>query len=68
MNMNKLLGFALLGCVIATAACEQEGPAERAGERVDQAVDDLRDGAQDVGDEIKDTADEVGDKLDQADE
>lgn len=37
-----LVLLALLG------ACEREGPAERAGERVDRAVDDARDAVKDA--------------------
>lgn len=38
--MYKQLGIIALGLSIALAACEK-GPVEKAGERVDRAVDDL---------------------------
>ena len=53
--------FMLLGC-------ENEGPAERAGESVDEAIEDAGDGmenaAEDVEDAVEDAADEVEDEVD----
>jgi hypothetical protein len=40
MAMYKQLGIIALGLGIALAACEK-GPAEKAGERIDKAVDAL---------------------------
>ena len=54
--------FALLG--IGAAACtERDGPAERAGERIDDAVSDVRDRAEEIADEAEEAADEIGDAL-----
>jgi hypothetical protein len=39
-NMYKQLGIIALGLGIALAACEK-GPAEKAGEKIDKAVDAL---------------------------
>jgi hypothetical protein len=64
--MNKLLGFMLLGAVLATTACERQGPAERAGAEIDQAVDDVRDGAADLADKAKDLAKDATDAVDDA--
>jgi hypothetical protein len=59
--MNKLIAAVLI--VIGLAACEPEGPAERFGERVDDAVDSVGDAARDVRDEAEDFADEVEDSV-----
>jgi hypothetical protein len=64
--MNKLLGLALLGLVLATAACGRQGPAERAGAQIDQAVEDVRDGAQDLADKAQDLASDTADAVDDA--
>lgn len=41
--MRKLLLTLSLTLPLVLAACEQEGPAEEAGENVDQAVEDTGD-------------------------
>ena len=49
---------------MAIAACtDKEGPAERLGERVDDAVDEARDRLDDARDEARDAADDVRDTL-----
>ncbi len=53
----KSVGIALL-VVGGLAACDQPGPAETAGKKLDQTVNK-------AGDKIADTADKVGDKVTQ---
>jgi len=51
---------AMLGAAFAllfTAACEKEGPAERAGKKMDDAVEDVGDKLEDVGDKAEDAVD-----------
>lgn len=57
--------FVVLACVgvLGLAACEEDGPAERAGERIDDAIDDARDRLDDAADELDDAADELRDAL-----
>ena len=43
--MNLLHKTALLIALLALAACEQEGPAEEAGESLDEAVEDVSEAA-----------------------
>lgn len=45
---------------IGLAACEKEGPIERAGEEVDEAVDTIKNGGEES------TANKVDDTLDEA--
>lgn len=60
--MSKLMGMllAVLGLAIlpvGMTGCEEEGPAERAGERLDDAGDDIEDAAEDAADDIEDAVD-----------
>lgn len=47
-----LLGLALAAGSLALVACEQQGPAEEAGENLDEAVEE-------AGDKMEDAADEA---------
>jgi hypothetical protein len=58
-NMNRFL--IALFATLALGACTPDGPAERAGERLDDAADNIGDAARDVGDEVEDFADDVSD-------
>lgn len=49
--------FALTGGVFL-AACDNEGPAEEAGENIDEAVEETTDGSDDYMDETKETVEE----------
>lgn len=55
-----ILLFALL-----TSACEQQGPAERAGEKIDETVEKVGDSAEDAVDKVGDKLEEVGDKIEE---
>ncbi len=65
MSLWQWLPRCLIACVAVTAltACQQEGPAERAGKKVDKAVDKAADkvdkGAEKVGDALKEAGDKV---------
>lgn len=61
MRLSQWLKHGLVLCVAAAAltACQQEGPAERAGKKVDKAVEK-------AGDKVDKAADKVGDALKQA--
>ena len=68
-------GRALLlggGTVLFLAGCETEGPAEKAGERIDQGVENAKEAvepspsAEKVGEKIDEAAKEIGDKVDAA--
>jgi hypothetical protein len=59
--MTRSLQVAVIGAALAAAftlaACEHEGPAERAGKQVDKAVDGAGDAVKDAGDKVKDAVD-----------
>jgi hypothetical protein len=60
--MNRRVVWAVLAATVAigTAACEKQGPMERAGEEVDEAVDTIKHGGEES------TASKVDDALDEA--
>jgi hypothetical protein len=62
-----LIMFAFAG-VGLLAACDNDGPAEEMGEKIDNTVEDagdaIDDAADDAGDAIEDSADEVEDATD----
>lgn len=57
------LNSALLALVLALGGgamltgCDNDGPAEEAGEEIDEAVDDAGDALEDAADEVEDAAD-----------
>lgn len=58
MRMYRTLVLALVLVFVATA-CEEKGPAERLGEKVDNAAEQVQEGAEDVGDAIEDACEDV---------
>lgn len=60
--MNKHHIFAgMLSAALLTglAGCEREGPLERAGEEVDEAVDTIRNGEESTSNKVDDAVDEM---------
>ena len=55
--------LALLLLVSPLWACQTQGRFESAGKNVDDAVDDVRDGAKDVIDDVREGAEDVGDDV-----
>ncbi|MGA9574000.1 MAG: hypothetical protein WBS20_08655, partial [Lysobacterales bacterium] len=48
--------------VLATTlmiGCERKGPAEQAGEKIDQAYEDIQDSGKDLGNEIEDACEHL---------
>ncbi len=67
MNFKKLSSIvALLLLVFTFSACESEGPAENAGEKIDQTVEQTVDKAKEAGEALGDKAKEAGDKVEKA--
>lgn len=48
---------AVVAMVLAVAACEKEGPAERAGKSVDNAVENAGQKIENAGEKVQDAAD-----------
>lgn len=61
MSYSKTL-IALLLCSVLAAGCEQEGPAERAGEALDEAYEDVRESGEDIGNAIEDACEDIKDE------
>lgn len=60
MNIKVLWAALATTAALGMAACEKQGPVERAGEEVDEAVDTIKNGGEES------TANKVDDKLDEA--
>jgi len=67
-----LVGLILGIMTFPLAACEKKGPAEKAGEQVDQAVEDAKEGMEQGAEAISDKidpqgpAEKAGEKFDEA--
>jgi hypothetical protein len=64
--MKPLKTVAATALLLGLWACEEQGPAERVGEEVDEAVEDIRNGGETVGNRIDDAADDVRDGVEDA--
>ena len=59
-SISKSVSLPLLALLAVLAVgCKEQGPAERAGEQIDEATEELRDGAKDVGNKIEDACEEL---------
>jgi hyperosmotically inducible protein len=67
--MNKfkkiIVLAAILSIAVAFAACDQEGPAEKAGKKIDNAVEKAGEKIDEATEAAGDKLEEAGDKLDQ---
>jgi hypothetical protein len=54
--------------LMAATGCEQEGPAERAGAKLDEAMEDGRNNIEDAVERAGDAVEEAGDKIENASE
>lgn len=63
--LKSALLVSLLASMMALSACEQDGPMEQAGEKIDntadKAGDALNDAADDASDSLESAADEIKD-------
>jgi len=75
MISNKQLSMYVCASLLlfTAAACEREGPAERAGKQIDKAAEELKSGAtppagplEEAGKKIDDAAKNAGDAIDRA--
>ena len=51
-----------LNCAIFTTGCKEKGPAEEAGEDIDEALEDAADEMDDAADKAADEADDAADR------
>ena len=45
---NIIVVLALAAVALATSACPEKGPAEKAGEKIDNAIDETKDAVEDA--------------------
>jgi hypothetical protein len=55
----------VITALLALPGCEQEGPAEQAGENIDEAVEEMQEKARDASDQAMDKVEEATDKLEE---
>lgn len=55
MNMIRLIALTLF-LSFTLAACEQQGPMEKAGESIDEAAEDVGNAVEDACEDLKDAA------------
>ena len=61
---NVLAGLACVMALGLAAGCDNRGPAEKAGEKIDHTVDTIKNGGHEpVGDSIKDDVNKARDKM-----
>lgn len=56
VNLAVVLAL-MAGSVAVLPGCRREGPAERAGRGIDEAVEDIGEGIEEAGESIRDAAD-----------
>jgi ABC-type glycerol-3-phosphate transport system substrate-binding protein len=67
MNAKKTsLLLVLLTLALGLAACSQDGPAENAGEEIDNAAENLGDAMEDATDDAGNSLEEAGDAVEDA--
>jgi hypothetical protein len=57
--------FAALLLALLLWGCDRGGPLERAGEEIDEAIEDARAGGETTGNQIDDAIDDVEDAVDE---
>ena len=58
MTLLRKLGLAVLMAMVlgGVAACDDQGPAEEAGENIDDAMEDAGEGMEELGEDIQESA------------
>lgn len=66
MFRNGAMAFLLLAAPLALTACDNKGPAERAGEKIDDAAEKAGEKLEDARDKAGDAVDDLRAKTDEA--
>jgi hypothetical protein len=61
ISAGRLAALVCVGVFTMAAGCKQQGPLERAGEEIDEAVDTAKNGKESTATKIDDAADELRD-------
>jgi len=59
MNLKVILAALAATAALGLAACEKQGPVERAGEEVDEAIDTIKNGEESTANKVDDAVDEA---------
>lgn len=70
MTVLKKIGLGLCSILLifTFAACEKEGPAERTGENIDEAVEEMREKMEEGAEEAREKFKDAGDRMKEATE
>ena len=60
---SAAIGVCAALLMLGMSACEKKGPAEKAGEKVDQAVESVKDTGEKAADKVEEAADKVQDAV-----
>ena len=63
MKSKILIGTFLVAFVLIVTGCEEKGPAEKAGEKIDNVASDIKDNTKEVLDKADDAIEDAGDKI-----
>jgi hypothetical protein len=73
LSLKRLVFGLVIGMMtISLWACEKKGPVEKAGEKIDQAAEETKEGMEEVGEAVEEKfdpqgpAEEAGEKVDEA--
>jgi hypothetical protein len=67
MNFRILWAAMAATAALGVAACEKQGPLEKAGEEVDETVDTIKNGGEEsTATKVDDAVDEARDKVEEA--
>ena len=62
----SVLVMCAMAMMLVFSGCEKEGPAEKAGGKIDEAVEKAGDKLEQAGDKMEQAAEKAGDKLEDA--
>lgn len=57
IKMKLIIISLFLATILAITGCEKEGPAEKAGKKIDDAVEETGDALEEAGDEVEEKTD-----------
>ena len=67
MFIKKLAIISILILFLAAfVACDQEGPAEKAGERIDEAAEEAAEKVEEAGEAVEEKAEEIKEEAEEA--
>jgi hypothetical protein len=63
ITKNAVTGVCAAMLILGLSACEKKGPAEKAGQKVDQAVESVKETGEKAKDRVEEAADKVQDAV-----